>query len=91
MGLFFTPLSPRWLVFNDRSDDALKVLRKVRRPDDVAVGLPEIEIHAMREEGQIGRRHKASWISLFNSKNRRRTRYGALHYQSFLLTAIFAV
>jgi MFS transporter, SP family, sugar:H+ symporter len=71
--LYFTPDSPRWLVFNDRSDDALKVLRIVRRKEDVDGGLPELEIAAMREEGQIGKRQKGPWKDLFNAKNRRRT------------------
>ena len=68
-----TPPSPRWLVFNDRSDEALAVLRRVRNRADVDVGLPELEIAAMNEDGQVGRRHKGTWWSLFDTKNRRRT------------------
>lgn len=71
--LYFTPNSPRWLVFNDRSDEALKVLKSVRRKEDVDVGGPELEIAAMREEGQIGKRKKGAWKDLFNRQNRRRT------------------
>lgn len=71
--LFFTPLSPRWLVFNDRSDEALAVLRKVRRQSDVGIGLPELEIAAMRDDGQIGKRRKGAWWDLFKGNNRRRT------------------
>lgn len=71
--LWFTPNSPRWLVFNDRSDEAVKVLRLVRPKEDVDVGRPELEIAAMREEGQIGKREKGGWAELFNAKNRRRT------------------
>lgn len=73
--LWFTPNSPRWLVFNDRSDEALQVLRSVRRKEDVDIGQPELEIAAMREEGQIGKREKGPWKDLFNAKNRRRTGY----------------
>ncbi|KAI8180839.1 Major facilitator-type transporter ecdD [Colletotrichum sp. SAR 10_75] len=72
-GLWFTPNSPRWLVFNDRSDEAIAVLRKVRRQEDVDNGRPEMEIAAMRDEGQIGKREKGPWRDLFNEKNRRRT------------------
>lgn len=68
-----TPPSPRWLVFNDRSDEALAVLRRIRRQVDVDVGLPELEIAAMREDGQVGRRRKGSWWALFDAQNRRRT------------------
>ncbi|CAI4214322.1 unnamed protein product [Parascedosporium putredinis] len=71
--LWFTPNSPRWLVFNDRSDEALQVLRSVRRKEDVDRGLPELEIAAMREEGHVGRREKAPWKDLFNKRNLRRT------------------
>lgn len=72
-GLWFTPNSPRWLVFNDRSDEAIAVLRKVRRQEDVDNGRPEMVIAAMREEGQIGKREKGPWRDLFSEKNRRRT------------------
>lgn len=73
--LWFTPDSPRWLVFNDRYEDALKVLRKLRRKEDIDNGLPELEIASMREEGQVGKRQKGGWLELFNAKNRRRTGY----------------
>lgn len=72
-GLWFTPNSPRWLVFNDRSDEALAVLRKVRSKADVENGTPEIEIAAMGEESHVGKREKGPWSDLFNEKNRRRT------------------
>lgn len=71
--LWVTPNSPRWLVFNDRSDEALKVLKTVRKKEAVESGMPELEIAAMRDEGQIGRRQKGAWMELFNAKNRRRT------------------
>ncbi|RSL39147.1 hypothetical protein CEP53_014278 [Fusarium sp. AF-6] len=71
--LFFTPNSPRWLIFNDRYEEALKVLRSVRRKQDVDNGLPELELASMREEGQAGRREKGPWKDLINHENRRRT------------------
>ncbi|RMJ15209.1 hypothetical protein CDV36_005138 [Fusarium kuroshium] len=71
--LFFTPNSPRWLIFNDRYEEALKVLRSVRRKQDVDNGLPELELASMREEGQAGRREKGPWKDLVNRENRRRT------------------
>lgn len=73
--LFFTPNSPRWLVFNDRHEEALQVLRSIRRKEDVDNGLPELEIASMRDEGQVGRQRKGAWSDLFNSHNRRRTGY----------------
>ncbi|KAH8174172.1 sugar transporter domain-containing protein [Sarocladium implicatum] len=71
--LWFTPNSPRWLVFNDRSDEAVKVLRSLRNQEDIDRNLPELEVAAMREEGQTGKRDKGAWVDLFNQQNRRRT------------------
>ncbi|KAF4470247.1 sugar transporter [Fusarium albosuccineum] len=71
--LFFTPNSPRWLIFNDRYEEALKVLRSVRRQQDVDNGLPELELASMREEGRAGKREKGPWKNLINRENRRRT------------------
>ncbi|KAM5347753.1 hypothetical protein ACJ41O_007577 [Fusarium nematophilum] len=71
--LFFTPDSPRWLTFNDRHEEALKVLRSVRRKEDVDRGLPELELASMREEGQVGKREKGPWGDLFRGTNLRRT------------------
>ncbi|GJC81843.1 major facilitator-type transporter ecdD [Colletotrichum liriopes] len=62
-GIAFTP---------DRSDDALKELRKLRRKEDIDSGLVEFEIAALQEEGQNVTK-KDGWLALFNSKNRRRT------------------
>ncbi|KAL5349781.1 hypothetical protein ACLOAV_004814 [Pseudogymnoascus australis] len=63
---------PRWLVGKDRCDEALNVLQKLRRKEDVANGICEFEIAALREEG-TKITHKQPWVALFNSKNRRRT------------------
>lgn len=72
-GLWLTPNSPRWLVFNDRREDALAVLQKVRRRADVDNGWPEMELAVMGEESQLGKQEKGPWKDLFNEKNRRRT------------------
>ncbi|KAM0259080.1 hypothetical protein ACHAPA_010928 [Fusarium lateritium] len=71
--LYFTPNSPRWLTFNDRHEEALQVLRSIRRKEDVDNGLPELELTSMREEGQIGKREKGPWKDLFRGRNLRRT------------------
>ncbi len=61
----------------DRSDEALKILHKLRRKEDVDSGLCEVEIASFMEEIEVGQRFvkKQSWIALFNRKNRRRTGY----------------
>ncbi|KAM0210990.1 hypothetical protein ACHAQD_010455 [Fusarium lateritium] len=82
--LYFTPNSPRWLTFNDRHEEALQVLRSIRRKEDVDNGLPELELTSMREEGQIGKREKGPWKDLFRGRNLRRTgsSYGPTFYRS---------
>lgn len=36
IGLLFLPESPRWLIFHDQKGRALRVLKKIRSPEDVA-------------------------------------------------------
>ncbi|RDL36237.1 Uncharacterized protein BP5553_06849 [Venustampulla echinocandica] len=72
IGLPFTPDSPRWLVGKDRSEDALKVLSNLRSKEEVANGLCEFEVQALREDGQVNMK-KEPWMALFNKQNRRRT------------------
>lgn len=72
MGLPFTPNSPRWLINKDRPDEALAVLKLLRKKEDVANGLCEFELAALREEGHVTQK-KEPWVALFNRKNRRRT------------------
>ncbi|KAI1871338.1 uncharacterized protein JN550_004783 [Neoarthrinium moseri] len=69
---YFTPNSPRWLVFNDRSDEALAILKRVRAKRDRDLGIPELEIAAMRKDGSSGKREKGPWIDLIKGTNRRR-------------------
>lgn len=64
--------SPRWLVSKDRSEDALKVLHKLRHRDDISKGLCTLELAAIQEEGS-NVTTKEPWIALFKSQNRRRT------------------
>ncbi|KAI0136491.1 hypothetical protein BJ170DRAFT_677365 [Xylariales sp. AK1849] len=57
--LYFTPKSPgRWLIFDDRSDEALATRKNVRVERDFDLGVPESEIVAMREDGQTGKEKK---------------------------------
>lgn len=70
--LFFTPDSPRWLMYKDRTEDALKSLRRVRRQEDVDNGVCELELAAMLED-ERATKHKGSWFDLFKGTNLRRT------------------
>ncbi|KAH8890198.1 general substrate transporter [Thozetella sp. PMI_491] len=71
-GLYFTPDSPRWLAYKDRAEDAIKVLRQVRRKEDVDNGVCELEIAAMLED-RADVNQKGPWMDLFTKKNLRRT------------------
>ena len=52
IGMYFQPLSPRWLVERGRSDEARDVLSRARATDDdVDSELEEIEHEARREGG----------------------------------------
>lgn len=80
--LQLTTLSPRWLASKDRHEEALHVLKRVRRQRDVDAGLCELELEAMKEEMQGGVTSKGPWKDLFNSKNIRRTGYAYSTIQS---------
>jgi sugar porter (SP) family MFS transporter len=52
IGMFFQPYSPRWLVENDREDEALEVLKRARDSEDEAKEeLAEINEAAKDERG----------------------------------------
>jgi sugar porter (SP) family MFS transporter len=52
IGMFFQPYSPRWLVENDREDEALEVLKRARDSEDEAKEeLAEIKEAAKDERG----------------------------------------
>ena len=42
VGFLFMPESPRWFVFRGRTEQAKKVLRKIRHPEEVVSELQNI-------------------------------------------------
>jgi len=58
LALFFVPESPRWLVMQERSEEALLVLNRSSGPEQAATDLSEIhkalEMEAREEKGGIG-------------------------------------
>lgn len=73
--LFFTPNSPRWLVYKDRHEEALKTLKSLRPKTDVDNGAPEAELASMRDDHGTTNTRKGPWKDLFKGINRRRTGY----------------
>ncbi|MEE4292983.1 MAG: sugar porter family MFS transporter [Xanthomonadales bacterium] len=58
LALFFVPESPRWLVMQERSEEAVLVLNRSSGPEQAATDLSEIhkalEMEAHEEKGGIG-------------------------------------
>ena len=66
--LFFVPESPRWLVFNGRSDEARRVLAKVLPENRIDAEIADIEssMHLAHDSRSVGRQLK----ELFNKRMR---------------------
>ncbi|RSH95517.1 hypothetical protein EHS25_000609 [Saitozyma podzolica] len=72
IGLPFVPISPRWLISKGRSEEAVRVLIKVRPKEDGDNGSCEAEVAAIDEalQHQVD---KGPWLDLFRGTNARRT------------------
>jgi SP family sugar:H+ symporter-like MFS transporter len=72
IGLPFVPISPRWLISKGRSEEAVRVLIKVRPKEDGDNGACEAEVAAIDEalQHQVD---KGPWLDLFRGTNARRT------------------
>jgi hypothetical protein len=63
--------SPRWLTNNNRREEALSTLHRIRPQRLVDDGLCELEISVL--ENSETTHEKQPWSALFNAANRRRT------------------
>ena len=73
IGGAFLPESPRWLVGTGKHDEALNVLRLLRRgaPDEIIEREWQLLIEAEREQEEL---HRATaWLDCFRGSNLRRT------------------
>ncbi|KAF9052175.1 general substrate transporter [Rhodocollybia butyracea] len=92
-GIYFIPLSPRWLLYKGRREEAIAVLESVRPKRDVAAGLCIEEANAIeesiREEAAMrksGTGEKLGWMELFKGSNLRRTMIATLVFAFQQLT-----
>ena len=61
IGMFFLPETPRWLVSQDRDEDARDVLRRSRNEEDTEKEIRDIREVEEQEEGGL-RELTASWV-----------------------------
>jgi SP family sugar:H+ symporter-like MFS transporter len=61
IGMFFLPETPRWLVSQDRDEDAREVLRRSRDEETVEKEIQDIKEVERQEEGGL-RELTASWV-----------------------------
>jgi SP family sugar:H+ symporter-like MFS transporter len=79
--IYFAVESPRWLVSKGQNELALKNLRRLRRKEDVAAGLPEAEILALENAIEFDRTiREGSWLDLFRGSMWRRSVYAMLAF-----------
>ncbi|CEL03029.1 hypothetical protein ASPCAL04188 [Aspergillus calidoustus] len=69
--IWFIPESPRWLLLNDRADEALDSLRKLRSANPNSP-TPEEEL-AMLQASLVEEQNQGTYTDLFRGSNRKRT------------------
>jgi len=80
-GFFFLPESPRWLVAQDRIDDARAFLTKYHAGGDASSPLVDFELREMSESIQLEKQinSQTSYLDLFSTPaNRRRSLIAAI-------------
>jgi hypothetical protein len=69
-GLYWMPESPRWLTLNDRSDEALKILKRLRQsPDDPDHAVANAEMFQIGKQMELEKTLDASWLHIFRNKS----------------------
>ncbi|KAK5032811.1 hypothetical protein LTS07_004221 [Exophiala sideris] len=73
IGIWFLPESPRWLINQDRHDDALRVLNRLHRnKDDPGNTFAHKEYLQIKEQHDEDERNKVTWAQMWLVRSYRR-------------------
>jgi MFS family permease len=79
MGLYWIPESPRWLVMNDRIEEAHVILQKLHSdPSDPDDTYARKEFYQIQKQLMIDRTLGSSWVHLFKKPSYRKRAFLAL-------------
>ncbi|KIY03202.1 uncharacterized protein Z520_01669 [Fonsecaea multimorphosa CBS 102226] len=95
MGVLFMPESPRWLVSQDRGDDARKVIQRLHHSRGIENNaFIERELLQIQEQHQLAQSRRVGWKEMFTvPSNRRRLMIGVfiMFCSQFTATMIVAI